>query len=110
MGYLCCQVHIAVCWIGRSWVKLYPSATRNVDLNPAVRIGLANDVVISNRVVFAHQKAVDQPSRHARGSQKNRHRGGEVFTMSRFRFEQKRAQRMRAGIPGKIQSVYVVPL
>src|SRR5262249_59038889 len=65
-----------------------------VDLDPGMRVRLANRVNVGRLVVFARLEAVDQARGHVARAQHQDHRRSEIFTMSLARVEEEVGHRV----------------
>ncbi len=72
-----------------------------------MRIARAHDVVAGEIVVLARKEPVHFTRRNAQRSNHDGHGRGEVFAMSRARFEQEVPQRILAGFSRQVQGVGV---
>src|SRR5262245_46468350 len=94
--------------IRRRRIEFEPAMTWNIDFDPAVGVGLPDNVVSSDRIVFARQEPINDPSWYTDGTQQNCHRRSEVLTMSRLRIEKERGKRLWTRLPGEIEGVTII--
>src|SRR5437016_3008791 len=68
LRYLRQQIQFALIGVWRRRIKLHPSTAWRVDLDPAMRVRLTNDVIAPDRIVLAHEESIDQSSRNSYGA------------------------------------------
>ncbi len=98
--------------LGGRRVVAHPALPRTEpDLNPGVRVGLANQHLVSGGRRGAAAVAADHARGHAEGAQQHHHRPGEVLAVPGAADQQEPAHRVRLPAPRRdVEGVAVVRL
>src|SRR5262249_26105982 len=96
----------------RSGIERHPQSVMTlsgkIDLDPRMRVRLADRVNVSRIVVLARLEAVDQARRHAAGAEHQDHRRGEIFAMSLSRVEEEVGHRVTVFYAPQVERITVV--
>ncbi len=92
----------------RSGIERDPAIAGEIDLDPGVRVALADDVVAGEVVVFAGQKSGDVTRGNPHGAQHHRHRRGEIFAVAGAAHEKKIGERIVGPGAAQIERVGVM--